>query len=48
MNRNRPTEDKAASVADYRNARRAAEYVARRNGQKPALLQLFQVARTAV
>lgn len=30
------------SVADVNNARREAEYVARRNGVKPALIQLWR------
>jgi len=33
----------AISVQDARNARREAEYVARRNGQKEPLLQLWRV-----
>lgn len=42
----RSTADKALSVADSMNARREAEYVARRNGQKAALIQLFKVPET--
>ena len=40
-------DDKPLSVAQHRNQRREAEYVARRNGQKPALIQLYQVPETA-
>lgn len=35
--------DKPLSVADAANARREAEYVARRNGVKAPLLQLWKV-----
>lgn len=34
---------KAADLPDRMNARREAEYVARRNGVKPALLQIYTV-----
>lgn len=39
----RTPEDGPASTAEAANARREAEYVSRRNGVKPALLQLWRV-----
>ncbi len=35
--------DKPQTVAERQNARREADYIARRNGIKPALLQLWKV-----
>ncbi|MBK1691109.1 hypothetical protein [Ectothiorhodospira mobilis] len=39
----RAPEDGPATAAEAANARREAEYVSRRNGVKPALLQLWRV-----
>ncbi|MCE8034584.1 hypothetical protein EKK97_13865 [Billgrantia tianxiuensis] len=38
----RTAEDKPLSVAERENARREADYIARRNGVKPAHLQLWR------
>ncbi|TDX30794.1 hypothetical protein DFO67_10449 [Modicisalibacter xianhensis] len=38
----RSVEDKPMSVQQSMNARREAEYVARRNGQKEALIQIWE------
>jgi len=40
--------DKPMSVEESRNARREAEYIQRRNGQKAALIQLFKVPETSI
>ncbi|WP_043530429.1 hypothetical protein [Litchfieldella xinjiangensis] len=41
--RRRTEDDKPMSVGETANARREAEYVARRNGLKAPLLQLWKV-----